>query len=102
MRCTEVCPTGALRSIPKEKSAIMRFVSMGLAVVDEALCISFLGRMCGLCRDACPYPGDAIKLTSWARPIIVEQRCVGCGLCVEICPQQPTAIRIDTTERRVV
>ncbi len=95
MRCGQVCPTGALRAIPADKGIVAESVSMGVAVVDKSLCISFLGRLCGICRDACPYPGKAIKLEPWARPVIIEEKCVGCGLCVEICPQQPTAIRID-------
>ncbi len=101
MRCTEVCPTAALTAIPEDKTVVLETVSMGLAVVDEGLCISFLGRLCGLCRDACPYPGVAIKLEPWARPLVIADKCVGCGLCVERCPQLPTAIRIDPTRRRV-
>ncbi len=94
MACTKVCPTGALEPIPDDKEIVATSVNMGTAVIDESLCISFLGRMCGICRDACPFPGKAIKLEPWARPKIVKESCVGCGLCVEICPQQPTAIRI--------
>ncbi len=101
MRCGLVCPTGALRAIPNNKNTIQKSVSMGIAVVEKSLCISFLGRLCGICRDACPYPGKAIKLESWARPTIIDSGCVGCGLCVEICPQNPTAIRIDPTLRRI-
>ncbi|MCP4600378.1 MAG: 4Fe-4S dicluster domain-containing protein [Proteobacteria bacterium] len=100
MRCGAVCPTGALQAIVTDKSVVAKSVSMGVAVIDKRLCISFLGRMCGLCRDACPFPGEAIKLEPWARPVIIDRKCVGCGLCVEICPQQPTAIRIDPHRRR--
>jgi MauM/NapG family ferredoxin protein len=100
MKCTSACPTGALLEIPAEKSIVASSVSMGVAVIEKSLCISFLGRMCGLCRDACPYPGEAIKLEPWARPIIIDDHCVGCGLCAEICPQQPSAIVIDPGRRR--
>ncbi len=102
MKCTNICPTGALREIPHDSKIIATSVSMGMAIVDENLCISYLGRLCGICRDACPYPGKAIKLKSWARPEIIEQSCVGCGLCVKICPQQPAAIRIDPSKKRVL
>jgi len=97
MRCAAVCPSHALAPIPADRTEVARRVRMGTAVVDEGLCISFLGRLCGICRDACPFPGKAIKLGSWARPEVVAEACVGCGLCVEICPQQPTAIRIGPT-----
>ncbi|GAB4300557.1 MAG: hypothetical protein Kow0090_16040 [Myxococcota bacterium] len=100
MNCAGVCPTGALEAIPAEKEAIINRVYMGTAVVNTALCISFLGRLCGECRDACPFPGEAIKLESWARPKVIEDKCVGCGLCVEVCPQEPTAIRVDTSGER--
>jgi len=102
MRCTEVCPTAALTVIDADKREVAARVAMGTAVVDESTCLSFLGRLCGICRDACPYPGEAIKLGSWARPIVIAEACVGCGLCVEICPQQPTSIRIDPAQRRKV
>jgi MauM/NapG family ferredoxin protein len=100
MKCQPVCPTGALQEIPADKSVVAKSVSMGVAVIEKSLCISFLGRMCGLCRDACPYPGEAIKLEPWARPVIIDDHCVGCGLCAEICPQQPSAIVIDPNRRR--
>ncbi len=102
MKCTEVCPTNALSPIPDDKETIAATVSMGVAVIDKSTCISFLGRMCGLCRDACPYPGKAIKLEPWARPVVFEKHCVGCGLCVEVCPQQPSAILVDPKRRRNV
>ncbi len=100
MRCTQVCPTGALRPIPEDKKIVSERVAMGRAIIDESLCISFLGRLCGLCLDACPFPGKAIKLGSWARPVVLADGCVGCGLCAEICPQRPSAIRIDPTKER--
>jgi ferredoxin len=98
MRCTNVCPSGALTPIdlevrqkPKE---IVEKVAMGTAVVDPELCISYLGRACGYCHDACPLPGTAIKLLPPAKPVVFSDGCVGCGRCVEDCPAHPTAIDI--------
>ena len=92
MRCTEICPTGALSPIADEPDAIRREVRMGIAVVDPGRCISYQGRICGLCHDACPFPGTAIRLVPKAKPLVLEDGCVGCGRCVEACPQFPTAI----------
>ncbi len=102
MKCGEVCPTGAIKTIPHDREIIIAKVSMGMAVIDERLCISFLGRLCGICRDACPYPGRAIKLNPWARPEIIAGACVGCGLCVRLCPQQPSAIHINVSQKREI
>ena len=94
MRCTQVCPTGALKPIEDTHVAMLEHVKMGVAVVDPQRCLSYLGRVCGYCHDACPFPNEAIKLTApSARPFVFDA-CVGCGRCVEECPQNPTAIDI--------
>jgi ferredoxin len=94
MRCTQVCPTDALTPVADDAEAIAARVSMGVAVVDPDLCLSYLGRVCGYCHDACPYPERAIRLVPPAKPAVVESGCVGCGRCVELCPQFPTAIDV--------
>jgi len=93
MRCTTVCPTDALTATEPDEASVLEFVDMGLAAVDEGLCLSHQGRVCGVCHDACPYPGAAIRLESAALPIVLED-CVGCGRCEERCPQVPAAIRV--------
>ena len=95
MRCTQVCPSGALTPLEQGPASVLANVDMGLAYVDEGLCLSHLGRVCGVCHDACPYPSDAIRLGSGARPEVLED-CVGCGRCEERCPQVPSAIRVFT------
>ena len=94
MRCTQICPTGALVPVADDKKTISETVVMGLAVVDPDRCLSYLGRVCGYCHDACPIPNVAIRLISPARPVVIEAGCVGCGRCVEFCPQVPTAIDV--------
>lgn len=93
MRCTEVCPSGALTRTEGDDDSIIAAVDMGTAWVDEGLCLSHLGRICGVCHDACPFGGRAIKLASHATPE-VQADCVGCGRCEERCPQVPAAIRV--------
>jgi ferredoxin len=94
MRCTQICPTAALAPIRAELEKMVGVVKMGLAVVDPDRCISYLGRICGYCHDACPLPQKAIRLIPKAKPVVIEQGCVGCGRCVEYCPQSPTAIDV--------
>ena len=99
MRCTQICPTDALTHVEDDLQAIAQTVDMGVAVVAPELCLSYLGRLCGYCHDACPLPDTAIKLTPPAIPV-VQDACVGCGMCVEYCPQSPTAIRVVPAGRR--
>ncbi len=94
MRCTQVCPTGALSPVPHHLETIAESVKMGTAVVDPDRCLSYLGRVCGYCHDACPLPQKAIRLTPPAKPAVLADGCVGCGRCVEFCPQTPTAIDV--------
>ena len=94
MRCTNICPTGALTPTDENLDNVADRINMGTAVVDPDLCISYLGRVCGYCHDACPLPQRAIKLIPPATPVVLTDGCVGCGRCVEFCPQNPTAIRI--------
>lgn len=92
MNCTQVCPTGALLPIAKEINEIKAKVRMGIAEVIESNCLSFNGRICGICRDACPIGGEAIVLREKARPEVIANICIGCGRCEERCPQYPAAI----------
>ncbi len=94
MRCTNICPTGALSATKDNLEAIVEKVNMGIAVVDPDRCLSYIGRICGYCHDACPLPGKAIKLVPAGKPVVLEDGCVGCGRCVEFCPQVPTAIDV--------
>ena len=94
MRCTNVCPTGALSPVEDDLETIADTIDMGTAVVDPDRCLSYLGRICGYCHDACPLPGTAIRLTPPGKPVVLADGCVGCGRCVEMCPQVPTAIDV--------
>ena len=90
--CGHICPTGALAPVEKNIQVIAQQVNMGKATVLESNCLSFNGRVCGICHDACPLKGKAIKLKPVAKPVVFEQDCIGCGRCEERCPQFPAAI----------
>jgi len=94
--CGEVCPTGAVRSLPlKERQQI----KMGTAHFDKTRCIPwYYGEDCMVCEEHCPLPDKAIKFRetdvvtidgSSAKvnlPYVTEDLCIGCGICVNRCP----------------
>ena len=94
MRCTQACPTDALTPIAADAKTIAAEVRMGTAVVDESMCYSYAGRPCGVCFHACPYPGTALRLKTYAQPVVDEKACVGCGNCERACIHLPQAIRV--------
>lgn len=92
MKCTEVCTTGALRTIPKED------VRMGVAVIDNDLCIARRDDDCQTCYRTCPQYGKAIKLENRKYPVIDPDYCTGCGMCEHVCLGDPKAVHIRPRE----
>ncbi len=94
LKCTDVCPTGALQKINKTFEDITQKVAMGKAHIDKSLCYSYNSWSCGACYRACPLPGKAMKLGLWEKPDVVKEECIGCGACVRACIRYPHAIRV--------
>ena len=100
VRCTEVCPAGALRPITPEEKTTWH---VGVARLDYNLCLPFsLDQECGNCARHCP--AGAIRMVrkdpeaenSLRIPTVIEERCIGCGACENLCPARPiSAITID-------
>lgn len=88
-RCSQVCPTGAIRPItPETKSSI----SIGHAVFVPSNCLSARdGVSCGSCARHCP--AGAIRMVDNGKgvkiPAVIEERCIGCGACEFYCPSRP-------------
>lgn len=97
--CISPCPTGALSKQLKD----INKSRMGLAVIDEENCLSWLGLRCEVCYRVCPVKGRAITAENYPRkiskhamfvPLVHAEHCTGCGLCEQACPTQTAAIRI--------
>lgn len=85
-RCSQVCPTGALRPISVEEKTAWK---IGTAVVDPEICISAAyGQACGNCVRHCP--AESISMVKGEnghmRPVVNESICIGCGNCEYHCP----------------
>ncbi len=113
-KCSEVCPTGAIRPITvAEKSSIQ----IGHAVWVKKNCIPFTdGVDCGNCARHCPV--GAIQMVPFHGrhrhrggrenseqdktimiPVINTERCIGCGTCENLCPARPfSAIYVEGHE----
>lgn len=96
LACGPACPSGALT--PLETPSEPR---MGVAIVDERLCVSHNGTgVCGACHTICPLKNRAITQDYRNAPMVHDEACTGCGLCEEVCiVRDRRAIRV-VTERR--
>jgi len=88
LKCTTVCPSGALQHIINVPE-----VKMGTARVDTARCVTYAGTACRVCVDVCPVSG-ALTSDGGGHPFVDEHVCVGCGLCVRACVTEPTSIQV--------
>lgn len=90
MECPKHCPTGALKKIEKEK------VTMGMALIDFALCFGWNGDVCLSCSKACPLGATVFDFyySDWGNQPMINEACVGCGLCVRYCVLGGSAIKV--------
>lgn len=102
-RCSEVCPTGAIRLIDlAEKSSI----KIGTARIISSNCVTAKGVSCGNCERHCPV--GAIHMVNFKpdeegsvpSPVVDPECCIGCGACENLCPVRPiSAIIVDGIEQ---
>lgn len=97
--CVRVCPSGALDA----KFPDIEKSRMGIAVIDEENCLSWLGLRCEVCHRVCPLSDKAITLNRIQResskhakfePVVHSDHCTGCGKCEKACPTEQAAIRV--------
>ncbi|HHO49790.1 MAG TPA: 4Fe-4S dicluster domain-containing protein [Deltaproteobacteria bacterium] len=103
MKCTEVCPSGALQPTDPDPETVPGRVKMGVARLNRDMCYSYAepARTCGVCYRACPFPGKAMRIEVFERPVVDRDLCIGCGLCEASCIHLPQAIRIVPVDREV-
>ncbi len=88
-RCGQVCPTGAIRSLPKNDRI---WAKMGTSVITPEKCLAWEHKKgCMVCDEVCGFdavvfnkvPGNPVPV-----PEIIEDKCSGCGFCEHFCPVQ--------------
>lgn len=93
VKCSEVCPAGAILKITPEEKTEWK---IGTAGVDYDLCVvNRDGVSCGNCARHCPV--GAIRMVkknpddekSLRIPSVNEEKCIGCGACENLCPSRP-------------
>lgn len=93
VKCSEVCPAGAILKITPEEKTEWK---VGTAGVDYDLCVvNRDGVSCGNCSRHCPT--GAISMVrknpddekSPRIPSVNEEKCIGCGACENLCPSRP-------------
>jgi ferredoxin len=94
--CSEVCPTGAIKSITPEKK---KLTQLGKAVfVKENCIVETENTACGACSEHCPT--KAVMMVDYKNglkiPEVTDKFCIGCGACEFACPVKPfKAIYVD-------
>ena len=88
VKCTEVCPTGALLPLLPEAK---RLVQMGKVQFVREDCIVVTKKTdCGACSEHCPT--KAVHMVPEGKlsiPEVNNEICVGCGACEHACPVKP-------------
>ena len=99
-RCSEVCPTGAIKPIKKEDKTS---IQIGHAVWVGHQCIPVMTDAdkeqetveCGNCARHCPtgailmIPLREDDENSPMVPSVNTAKCIGCGACENLCPARP-------------
>ncbi|MCX6244592.1 MAG: 4Fe-4S binding protein [Bacteroidetes bacterium] len=89
VKCTEVCPTGAILPITKEQKSTLQ---IGVSKFIRNICIVVAKHTaCGACSEHCPT--KAVEMVPYLGtltiPKVDEKICVGCGACEYACPTKP-------------
>jgi len=105
LSCMKVCPSGALRLVPREA------IRIGQAFWDERACVRTQGEACTICVERCPLGSAAIRLEEGRIRVIAPddsagpgtgRGCTGCGVCEQYCPTRPRSIRVQSDAMRSI
>jgi polyferredoxin len=108
--CTQVCPTGAIRTVTEGEKLGRGGASMvriGTAFIDQGRCLPWaMGTPCMVCEEFCPTSPKAVwtreeevtvrdHAVKVRRPYVDPAECNGCGACEFACPvHDRAAIRV--------
>jgi len=96
--CVTACPTTAL-SLPEGTDELNTII--GVAELNQNLCLAYRLIGCRFCYDACPY--KAMGLDEYNRPYVINDICNGCGACESVCVSlQNASITVGATERAII
>lgn len=84
-RCSQVCPTGAIRRLTDEQK---HCTQVGIAKIEKECCLAWTdNEYCVVCSEYCPYGAiDAFMNGAVPCPVIDPDKCRGCGACENACP----------------
>jgi ferredoxin len=89
VKCSEICPTGAILPITKEEKSTLQ---IGVSRFIKNICIVVTKHTaCGACSEHCPT--KAVEMVPWLGTLLLprvnEKICIGCGACEYACPTKP-------------
>jgi len=89
VKCSEVCPTGAILPITKEHKSTLQ---IGTSNFIKNICIVVTKHTaCGACSEHCPT--KAVEMVPYLGDLMIpridNKICVGCGACEYACPTKP-------------
>jgi ferredoxin len=89
VKCSEVCPTGAILPISKEQKLTLQ---IGTSKFIKNSCIVVTKHTaCGACSEHCPT--KAVEMVPYLGDLMIprvdEKICIGCGACEYACPTKP-------------
>ncbi|MCW8806398.1 MAG: 4Fe-4S dicluster domain-containing protein [Ignavibacteriaceae bacterium] len=89
VRCTEICPTGAILPLTVDKKKTLQIGKTNF--VKENCVVETEGTSCGACSEHCPT--KAVIMLPYKNnlkiPEVRNEYCVGCGACEYACPTKP-------------